>query len=190
MAALPGEKSDHCLRHRENFGAFTGPRRDFSLILLILNMIIPKSFIGPTHFLSANVWGPVSFMVYAVWQLSDRYFLHFQGFLFASAIGHSPTKYLYVRTRWCKQDKMSWIKKCLIFPIISKLVQKLLYNSISPVISHSVIYILGGPIASFIPQVYNYVRKYVYLVQHHTYSLAINTSFDLLLLCSNNVATD
>ena len=81
-------------------------------------------------------------------------------------------------------------KNVWYFPIISKLVQKLLYNSISPVISHSVIYILGGPIASFIPQVYNYVRKYVYLVQHHMYSLAINTSFDLLLLCSDNVATD
>ena len=33
-----------------------------------------------------------------------------QGFLFASAIGHSLTKYLYVRPQWCKQDKMSWIK--------------------------------------------------------------------------------
>ena len=54
---------------------------------------------------------------------------HTQGFLFASAIGHSRTKYLYVRTQWCKQDKMSWIKKWY-FPIVSKLIQKLLYNTI------------------------------------------------------------
>ena len=52
-----------------------------------------------------------------------------QGFLFASAIGHSPTKYLFVRTQWCKQDKMSWIKTWY-FPIVSKLIQKLLYNTI------------------------------------------------------------
>ena len=40
----------------------------------------------------------------------------------------------------------------------------------------------SGPISSFIPQEYdkyNYVRKYVFLVQHHMYSLAVNTSFDL-----------
>ena len=53
------------LRHRENFWAFTGPRRDFGLILLILNMIIHRSFTGPTHLLSANVRGPVSFAVSA-----------------------------------------------------------------------------------------------------------------------------
>ena len=71
-------------------------------------------------------------------------------------------------------------KNVWYFPIISKLIQKLLYNTIvlDLFISHSVIYILGGPIA-FIPQLYNYVRKYVFLVQHHMYSLAINTSFDL-----------
>ena len=54
------------LRHRENFWAFTGPKRDFGLILLILNMIIHRSFTGPTHLLSANVRGPVSFAVSAV----------------------------------------------------------------------------------------------------------------------------
>ena len=46
-------------RHCENFWAFTGPRRDFCLILLILNMIIHRSFIGPTHLLSANIRGRV-----------------------------------------------------------------------------------------------------------------------------------
>ena len=40
-------------RHRENFWAFTGPRRDFGLILLILNMFIHKSFAGPTYFYSS-----------------------------------------------------------------------------------------------------------------------------------------
>ena len=72
-------------------------------------------------------------------------------------------------------------KKCLIFPYHFKIDSEtaLQYNSIGPFISHSVIYILGGPMASFIPQVYNYVRKYVFLVQHHMYSLAVNTSFDL-----------
>ena len=53
-------------RHRENFWAFTGPRRDFGLILLILNMIIHRRFTGPTHLLSANVRGPVSFAVSAL----------------------------------------------------------------------------------------------------------------------------
>ena len=52
-------------RHRENFGAFTGPKGDFGLILLILNMIIHKSFTGPTQFLPVNVRGPVSFAVFA-----------------------------------------------------------------------------------------------------------------------------
>ena len=50
-------------RHCENFWAFTGPRRDFGLILLISNMIIYRSFTGPTHLLSVNVRGPVSFAV-------------------------------------------------------------------------------------------------------------------------------
>ena len=57
-------------RHRENFWAFTGPRRDFGLILLILNMIIHRSFTGPTHLLSANVRGPVSFAVSGIMRLS------------------------------------------------------------------------------------------------------------------------
>ena len=48
-------------RHRENCWAFTGPRRDFGLILLILNTIIHRSFTSPTRLLSANVRGPVSF---------------------------------------------------------------------------------------------------------------------------------
>ena len=50
-------------RHRENFWAFTGPRIDFGLILLTPNMIIDRSFTSPTHLLSANVRGPVSFAV-------------------------------------------------------------------------------------------------------------------------------
>ena len=65
----------------------------------------------------------------------------------------------------------------MIFPYCFEIDSEtaLQYNSISPFISHSVmIYILGGPIASSIPQVYNYVRKYVFLVQHHMYSLAIS----------------
>ena len=36
-------------RHRKIFWAFTGPRIDFGLILLISNMIIHKSFTDPTH---------------------------------------------------------------------------------------------------------------------------------------------
>ena len=52
------------LRHRENFGAFTGPKGDFGLILLILNMIMHMSFTGPTQFLPVNVRGPVSFAVF------------------------------------------------------------------------------------------------------------------------------
>ena len=52
-------------RHSENFWAFTGPRIDFGLILLISNMIIHMSFTGPTHLLSSNVRGPVSFAVSA-----------------------------------------------------------------------------------------------------------------------------
>ena len=56
-------QSGHVLRHRENFWAFTGPKTDFGRILLILNMIIHRSFTGPTHLLSANVLGPVSFTV-------------------------------------------------------------------------------------------------------------------------------
>ena len=50
-------------RHRKNFWAFTWPRLDFGLILLISSMIIHRSFTGPTHLLSANAWGPVSFAV-------------------------------------------------------------------------------------------------------------------------------
>ena len=53
-------------RHRENFGAFTGPKGDFGLILLILNMIMHMSFTGPTQFLPVNVRGPVSFAVFVI----------------------------------------------------------------------------------------------------------------------------
>ena len=42
-------------RHRENFWAFTGPRIDFGLILLMSNMIIHMSFTGVTHLLSASL---------------------------------------------------------------------------------------------------------------------------------------
>ena len=56
--------SDICGRHCENFWTFTGPRIDFGLILLISNMIIHRSFTSsPTHLLSANVQGLVSFAV-------------------------------------------------------------------------------------------------------------------------------
>ena len=55
--------SRSAIRHRKNFWAFTGPRLDFGLILLISSMIIHRSFTGPTHLLSANAWGPVSFAV-------------------------------------------------------------------------------------------------------------------------------
>ena len=48
-------------RRRENFW----PRTDFGLILLISNMVIHRSFTGPTHLLSANVRGPVSFAMSA-----------------------------------------------------------------------------------------------------------------------------
>ena len=58
-------------RHRKNFRAFTGQSWDIGLILLILNMILHKNFTGPTHFLSANVRGPVSFAV------SDCYLVFF-----------------------------------------------------------------------------------------------------------------
>ena len=61
----------YCSRHRENFWAFTGPRRVFGLILLILNMIIHGSFTGPTHLLSANVRGLVSFAMSAVGRTQD-----------------------------------------------------------------------------------------------------------------------
>ena len=114
------------------------------------------------------------------------------GFVFLAS-----TKYLCVRTQWCKQDKMSLIKSVWHFPVISKLIQILLYNTIMLTLSHSVAYILGGPIASFIPQEYNKynnVRKYVFLVQHHMYSLVVNYilwSISLPeLLCSDNVSTD
>ena len=55
----------HC-RHREKFWPFTGPRMDSGLILLISNMIIHRSFTGPTHLLSPNVRGPG--LLHAVWQ--------------------------------------------------------------------------------------------------------------------------
>ena len=50
-------------RHCENFWAFTGPKIDFGLILLISNMMIHRSFTCPTHLLSANIQGPVPFAV-------------------------------------------------------------------------------------------------------------------------------
>ena len=52
-------------RQSENFWAFTGPRTDFGLILLISNMIIHRSFTDPIHLFSANVRGPASFAVFA-----------------------------------------------------------------------------------------------------------------------------
>ena len=42
--------------------AFTGPMRDFADFKPDYTK---KSFTGPTHFLSANVWGPVSLLVSA-----------------------------------------------------------------------------------------------------------------------------
>ena len=43
-------------RHCENFWAFTRPRRDFDLILLISNMItVHRGFTGPTYLLSSSV---------------------------------------------------------------------------------------------------------------------------------------
>ena len=74
------------------------------------------------------------------------------------------------------QTGQNVLDKKMIFPYCFEIDSEtaLQYNSISPFISHSVIYILGGQIASSIPQVYNYVRKYVFLVQHHMYSLAIS----------------
>ena len=50
-------------RRHKNFWAFTRARIIFGLILLIWNMIIHRSFTGPTHLLLGNVWGPVSFAV-------------------------------------------------------------------------------------------------------------------------------
>ena len=47
-------------RQRKNFWAFTRPKTDLGPILIISNMVIHKSFTGPTHLLSANVRGPVS----------------------------------------------------------------------------------------------------------------------------------
>ena len=44
-------------RHRENFWAFARPRTDFCLILLILNMVIHRTFTGPTHLLSLVSFG-------------------------------------------------------------------------------------------------------------------------------------
>ena len=55
--------NSHYLRHCENFWAFTGPRIDLGLILLIPGMIIHRSFTSPTHLLPAKVWGWVSFVV-------------------------------------------------------------------------------------------------------------------------------
>ena len=74
------------------------------------------------------------------------------------------------------QTGQNVLDRKIVFPYCFEIDSEtaLQYNSISLFISHSVIYILGGPIASSIPQVYDYVRKYVFLVQHHMYSLAIS----------------
>ena len=53
----------YSLKHRENSWAFNGSRIDFVVVLLISNIIIHRSFTGPTHLLSVNVPGPVSFAV-------------------------------------------------------------------------------------------------------------------------------
>ena len=58
-------------RHNENFWAFTGPRIDFSLILLInIKHDYTQEFYRSYHLLSANVRGPISFAMsdtVAVW---------------------------------------------------------------------------------------------------------------------------
>ena len=53
--------------------AWGGPKGDFDLILLFLNMIIHKNFTGPTQFLPVNVQGPVSFAVSADKQVIDTH---------------------------------------------------------------------------------------------------------------------
>ena len=94
-------------RHRENFCAFTGPTRDFGLILLILNMMIHKNFTGPTHFLSANVRGLVSFAVSEHTQLMPHVFycrscsashLHLDDLIFKSPSLDATT--LTPKVRW------------------------------------------------------------------------------------------
>ena len=58
----------HRNRHRENFRDFYRTEKGFWLDFtdFNLNMIIHKSFTGPTHFLSANVRVQVSLAVFAV----------------------------------------------------------------------------------------------------------------------------
>ena len=50
-------------RNCKKFWAFTGPKRNFGLILLISNMIIHGGFYRPTHTELANVRGLVSYSV-------------------------------------------------------------------------------------------------------------------------------
>ena len=57
------EKLGQYLQAPWNLLNFAGLRMDFGLILLISDMIIHRSFTGPTHFSSVNVWGLVSFVV-------------------------------------------------------------------------------------------------------------------------------
>ena len=64
----------HSYRHCENFWAFTRLRIDFGLILLISNMIIHRSFTGPSHLLSANVQGTVSFAVSVLSTYRDSHY--------------------------------------------------------------------------------------------------------------------
>ena len=59
-------------RHCEKFLVFTGPQRNFSLILLIIH----KNFTSLTHFLSANVRGPISFAVFAQDTAGSRLWHH------------------------------------------------------------------------------------------------------------------
>ena len=85
LAGIFDSNYSYCYRHRENFWAFTRLRIDFGLILLISDMIIHRSFTGPTHLLSANVWGPISFAVSAAiasWLLRMHFptFVNLQGF--------------------------------------------------------------------------------------------------------------
>ena len=104
------QKTGVYTRHRENFWVFSGPRRDFGLILLILNMIIHRSFTGPTHLLSANVRGPVSFAVSATLSfLAGCPKSHFLGWY------RNFLVYWYLKldnqaiNSTCPKDKIGWI---------------------------------------------------------------------------------
>ena len=58
--------ADLVIRYRKNFWGFTRLILDLGPILLISNIVIHRSFTGPTHLLSANVRGPVSLKCLAV----------------------------------------------------------------------------------------------------------------------------